>query len=112
VCLHSFDDPKFLKDTFNTMMDQATSLKSRDRGVTPVIVVGIAKCMRSVSDIVAKDYWQYILENEETVSTSQTAAYHKAYARGFILKITSVQVVHALSLTFLQPAGYRCPTTV
>jgi hypothetical protein len=35
------------------------------------------------------------MENEETVSTSQMAAYHKDYARGFISKVISVQVMHA-----------------
>jgi hypothetical protein len=48
-----------------------------------------------VSKIVAKDYGEYILENEDTVSSAQTAAFHKDYARGFISKVTAVQVMHA-----------------
>jgi hypothetical protein len=63
--------------------------------VTPEFVMGMDKCIRSVSDIVAKYDGQYILENEETVSTSQTAAYHNDNARGFISKGTAVQVMHA-----------------
>jgi hypothetical protein len=88
ACLHSFDDQQFLKDACNTLIEQVTSLPSRDHGVTPEFVMGMAKCIRSVSDIVAKDYGQCILENEENVSTSQTAAYHKEYARGLISKVT------------------------
>jgi hypothetical protein len=38
---------------------------------------------------------KYILENENTVSSAQTAAYHKDYARGFISKVTEIQVIHA-----------------
>jgi hypothetical protein len=44
ACLDSFDDPQFLKDAFNIMVERATSLPSRDHGVM------------FVSDIVAKDY--------------------------------------------------------
>jgi hypothetical protein len=100
VCLHFFDDPQFLKEAFNIMIERATSLPSRDHGVMPRFVMGMAKCIRSVSDIVAKDYGEYILENEDTVSSAQTAAYHKDYARGFISKVTAVQVMH----TFQQKA--------
>jgi hypothetical protein len=57
--------------------------------------MGMAKCIRYVSDIVAKDYGEYILENGDTVSSVQTAAYHKDYARGFISKVTAVRVMHA-----------------
>jgi hypothetical protein len=96
ACLHSFDDPQFLKDAFNIMIERATSLPSRDHGVTPGFVMGMSKCIRSVSDIVAKDYGEYILENKDTVSSAQTAAYHKDYAQSFILKVTAFQVMHAL----------------
>jgi hypothetical protein len=97
ACLHSFDDPQFLKDAFNIMIERATSLPSHDHdhGVTPGFVMGMAKCSRYVSDIVAKDYGEYILENEDAVSSAQTASYHKDCARGFILKVTAVQVMHA-----------------
>jgi hypothetical protein len=56
ACLHSFDDPQFLKDAFNIIIERATGFPSRDHGVTPGFVMGMAKCIRSVSDIVAKDY--------------------------------------------------------
>jgi hypothetical protein len=54
ACLQSFDDPQFLKDAFNIMVERATSLPSHYHGVTPGFVMGMAKCIRSVSDIVAK----------------------------------------------------------
>jgi hypothetical protein len=77
------------------MIERTTSLPFRDHGVTPEFVMGMAQFIRYVSYTVAKDYGQYILENEDTVSTSQTAAFRKDYARGFILKVTPVQVMHA-----------------
>jgi hypothetical protein len=98
ACQHSFDDPQFLKDAFNIMIERATILPSRDHGMTPGFVMGMDKCIRSVSEIVAKDYGEYILENEDTVSSAQTAAYHKDYVRCFILKVTAVQVMHAFQL--------------
>jgi hypothetical protein len=61
ACLHSFDDPKFLKYAFNTMIARVTSLPPRDHGVIPAFVMGMDKCIRSVSDIVAPYYGQYIL---------------------------------------------------
>jgi hypothetical protein len=66
--LHSFDDTQFLKDAFNIMIERVTSLPSRDHGVMPGFVMGMAQCIRSVYDILVKDYGEYILENEETVS--------------------------------------------
>jgi hypothetical protein len=95
ACLHSFDDPQFLKDAFNMIIELSTSLPSHDHGVAPGFFMGMAKCIRSVSDIVAKYYGEYILENKDTVSSAQTAAYHKDYARGFISKVTAFQVMHA-----------------
>jgi hypothetical protein len=89
ACLHSFDDPQFLKDAFNIMIERATSLPSRDNGVTPGFVMGMAECIRSVSDIIAKDYGEYILEKEGTVSSAQMAACHKDYAQVFISKVTA-----------------------
>jgi hypothetical protein len=77
------------------MIERATSLPSCDHGVAPGFVMGMAKCIRSVYTIVAKDYGEYIMETEDTVSYTQTAAYHKDYARGFISKVTSVQMMHA-----------------
>jgi hypothetical protein len=75
----------------------------------PGFVMGMAKCIRYVSDILAKDYGEYIMENEDTVSSAQTAAYHKEYARGFISKVTAVQVMHA----FQQKAfAYECDGVV
>jgi hypothetical protein len=100
TCLHSFDDPQFLKDAFNIIIERSTSLSSRDHGVMPGFYMGMAKCIRSVSDIVAKDYGEYIQENKDTVTSAQTADYHKDYARGFISKVTAVQVMH----TFQQKA--------
>jgi hypothetical protein len=94
ACLHSFDDPQFLKDAFNIMIERATSLTARDHGVMPGFVMGMAKCLRSVYDIVEKDYGEYIMEKEYTVPSVQTADYHKDYARGFICKVTSVKVMH------------------
>jgi hypothetical protein len=95
ACLHSVDDPQFLKDAFNIMIERATSLPSRDHGVTSRFVMGMAKCIRSMSDIVAKDYGEYMIKNEDTISSAKTAAYHKDYASGFISKVTAVQVMHA-----------------
>jgi hypothetical protein len=74
ACLHSFDDPQFLKDAFNIMIERATSFPSRDHGVTPGFVTGMAKCIRSVSDSVVKYYGEYILENKDIVSSAQKAA--------------------------------------
>ena len=99
-CLHSFDDPTLLRDVFKTLIERSGSFPPA-QGVTPEFVMGIAKCIRSVSDIVAKDYGSYIHENEKTVSTSQMAAYHKDYARGFISKVTAVQVMHAFEKKLL-----------
>jgi hypothetical protein len=56
ACLHSFDDPGFLKDAFNTIIERATYfLPSRDHGMTPEFVMGMDKCIRYTLDIVAKD---------------------------------------------------------
>jgi hypothetical protein len=86
ACLHSFDVPQFLKDAFNIIIERATSLPSRDLGVMPGFFMVMAKCIRSMSDIVAKDYGEYILENEDTGSSAQAAACHNEYALGLFLR--------------------------
>jgi hypothetical protein len=35
ACLHPFDGPRFMKYAFNMVIERATSLPSRDHGVTP-----------------------------------------------------------------------------
>jgi hypothetical protein len=94
ACLHSHDDPVFLKDAFRPMIDCAAILPSPDQDVTPDFVMGMAKCIRSMSDIVDNDYGQYILDNEATVTSAQQAAYHITYAKGLIYKVTAVQAMH------------------
>jgi hypothetical protein len=44
ACLHFVDDTKCLKDVFDTIIENPTSLKSHDHGVTPDFFMGMDRC--------------------------------------------------------------------